>query len=148
MWKIQFTNLEKQDERHPLIICFISDIIIRSVVTNSGLSCFKAKLRIPMFWQSESGQDIAISVYDILWNGPRIWGHNNLGSKTSSTHNKCWLYVSILLQNTMYLFRNYSKSNATILSNRTLLGAIIFCIILESKYHDSWKFDTYLKLKL
>ena len=27
-----------------------------------------------MFWQSESGQDIAISVYDILWNGPRIYG--------------------------------------------------------------------------
>ena len=52
----------------------MGNIVIGTIVAHPGLSRFKAYFRIPMFWQSESGQDIAVSVYDILWNGPRIYG--------------------------------------------------------------------------
>ena len=67
--------MKEEDKWHPLVIGLVGDIVfIRIEVSNTGLNCFNAYLRAPMLGQSESGQDVAISVYDILRNGPRIHG--------------------------------------------------------------------------
>ena len=70
-----FTYLQEEYERYPLVISLVCDIIILGIiVTNSYLSRVMANLGVPMFGNGEGGQDIAISVDDVLRYGPRVNG--------------------------------------------------------------------------
>ena len=70
---LHFTYLQEKYKRHPLVISLVCNIIIlRIIVTNSYLSRVMANLGVPMFGNGEGGQDIAISVDDVLRYGPRV----------------------------------------------------------------------------
>ena len=67
------TYLQEEHKRHPLVISLVGDIISFWVVmTNPYLSRVLANLSVPMFGNGEGGQDIAISVDDVLRYGPRV----------------------------------------------------------------------------